>query len=104
MRLRRLRSAPRKKTGRHSDEFTTFLYAKPSFLSGMALALDIGGTLNEYNQSLTPAQADAIALRMDARAVAHDMHEGIRVIGTSVPRSRSARRRAVTPRRRPHRS
>ena len=35
-----------------------FLCARPSFVEGMARILDFGGNLDQYNQSITPAQAD----------------------------------------------
>jgi len=43
---------------------TDYLYARPSFLSGAARALDMGTTLMEFNR--TPEEeADAIALHQD---------------------------------------
>jgi len=54
-------------------DFSDILYARPSFVEGMARALDLGGTLTEYNQSPTGAQADSYALRADWRAVSHDL-------------------------------
>lgn len=54
-------------------DFSDILYARPSFVEGMARALDLGGTLTEYNQSPTGAQADSYALRADWRAVGHDL-------------------------------
>jgi hypothetical protein len=50
-----------------------FLFARQSFLRGVASVLDSGGTLTEFNQSLTPEQADAAAMRMDWEAVGHDL-------------------------------
>jgi len=50
-----------------------FLCARPSFIEGMSRIFDFGGTLNEYNQSLTPAQADYLALRGDWRLVGRDL-------------------------------
>lgn len=44
---------------------THFLYAVPSFWSGWARVLDIGDTLTEYNESVSPAQADYLALKSD---------------------------------------
>jgi len=35
--------------------YTDLLYARPSFLEGMARVADIGGTLQVYNESPTPA-------------------------------------------------
>ena len=52
---------------------TSYLYAVPSFLGGMAQTLDIGGTLRVYNSSETPAEADAKAMRNDWKAVGKDL-------------------------------
>ena len=52
---------------------TEFLFAHPSFLSGAARALDLGGVFDDYNVSETPAEADARALQSDVEAVAGDM-------------------------------
>ncbi len=46
-------------------EDTGFLFANPSFLQGIASAIDIGGTLIEYNASMTPQAADARAIASD---------------------------------------
>lgn len=54
-------------------ELTGFLYARPSFLEGMARLFDFGNTLSEYNRSLTGEQADFLALRADWRAAAKDL-------------------------------
>ena len=54
-----------------------FLFARSSFLRGVASVLDIGGTLTEFNQSLTPEQADEIAMRMDWEAVGHDLRSAM---------------------------
>jgi hypothetical protein len=43
-------------------QFSSNLFADPSFLEGMARVLDMGGTLNEYNRSLTGEMADFYAL------------------------------------------
>jgi hypothetical protein len=53
--------------------YSNFLYADPSFTEGMARILDFGDTLTEYNRSLSPEQADAIALNSDWRAVIEDL-------------------------------
>ncbi len=52
---------------------TTFLFARPSFLEGMARVFDIGGTLNVYNTSLNGPQADRLALRADIAALRQDV-------------------------------
>jgi len=52
---------------------TTFLFAMPSFLEGLARTIDLGATLDEYNQSITPEQADLIAIRNDWEMVGKDI-------------------------------
>ena len=52
---------------------TFFLFSKPSFFEGLARTLDIGNTLNEYNESVTAEQADAIAIYNDWRVVGKDI-------------------------------
>lgn len=50
-----------------------FLFAQPSFLSGMATVLDIGATFATYNESRTPELADSRAVYNDWRAVGNDL-------------------------------
>jgi hypothetical protein len=50
-----------------------FLCARPSFVEGMSRILDFGGTLDQYNQSITPAQADYLALRGDWQLIGMDL-------------------------------
>jgi hypothetical protein len=50
-----------------------FLFARPSFTRGMAAALDMGATLSVFNESKTPEEADARALRSDWIAVGKDI-------------------------------
>jgi len=57
---------------------TDFLVAKPSFLSGIARALDIGATLPSYNLSKTPSEADSRALKSDWDNVGKDLFHGIK--------------------------
>ncbi len=54
-------------------DYSMFLFAQPSFLEGVARVGDIGGTLNEYNSSIDPAQADRLALRADIEALRQDV-------------------------------
>jgi len=56
------------------DSLTTFLFANPSFLHGVARALDLGNTLTQHNKSLSPEDADVTALRADVQAVGRDLH------------------------------
>jgi hypothetical protein len=57
--------------------FSDFLFARPSFFSGMTAALDIGATLTVYNDSKSPTEADIQALRADWRAVGKDVSTAI---------------------------
>lgn len=57
--------------------YSTFLFADPSFLEGAGRAVDLGGTLTEFNTSPTPGLADRIAMAMDWQAVGADMSAAI---------------------------
>lgn len=50
-----------------------YLFARPSFIEGIARITDFGGALNAYNQSATPLEADERAMLEDWKAVGHDM-------------------------------
>jgi len=50
-----------------------FLFATPSFLGGMASALDLGSTLTVYNESPTPKDADAMAMASDWHVTGDDI-------------------------------
>jgi hypothetical protein len=52
-----------------------YLFARPSFLAGMARVADLGGALDSYNDSPTEAYADANALFMDFWAVGKDLYD-----------------------------
>lgn len=80
------------------DNYSTILFARPSFVEGMARIMDIGNTLNEYNVSLAPEQADRLALRADWCAIGADFHaaieqEGLRPLSSKRKRRRAARNR-----------
>lgn len=45
------------------------LFARPSFLEGYARAIDLGGTLTEYNRNQTGEEADEKAISTDWLAV-----------------------------------
>ena len=53
---------------------TDYIYARPSFLEGVARIMDIGGTLNEYNYASDGQQADAIAIWSDWAVIGQDMY------------------------------
>jgi|AKZA01.1.fsa_nt_gi hypothetical protein len=56
---------------------TDFLYAVPSFKSGVARILDFGGTLNVYNSSETEEDADYKAMYSDWYMVGKDLSEAM---------------------------
>ena len=53
--------------------WTDTLYARPSILEGIARALDLGGTLQNYNYGDSNKDADLKALRSDWNAVGDDL-------------------------------
>jgi hypothetical protein len=57
--------------------YTSSLFANPSFFSGAARVLDLGGTFDEYNASPSQEEADIRALKSDWCAVGHDMEVAI---------------------------
>ena len=61
---------------------TDYLFAKPTFLGGMSRALDLGGTLNVYNDSPSPDVADALALKSDWMSVGQDLWNAVDKFGS----------------------
>jgi len=76
-----------------------FLFARPSFLGGMARVIDMGATLTEYNESMNGEQADLLALAMDYRAVGSDMGAALARNRQQVYRLRNQSRRRKRARR-----
>jgi hypothetical protein len=58
---------------------STFLFAENSFLTGLARTLDLGAQFDSYNESITPEQADAIALLVDWVMVGGDLQVAIKL-------------------------
>lgn len=56
---------------------TAVLFARPSFMEGVARIMDLTGTLSEYNVSETPQEADYNALWADWCSVGIDLSEGM---------------------------
>ncbi len=54
-----------------------FLFARPSFLSGLARLLDFGGTLKIYNEYDVPDNADMRAFAEDWRALGLDFRTAL---------------------------
>lgn len=57
---------------------TDFLFAPPSFLSGMASILDLSGSLDWYNYSTTGDEADWKAIYSDYRMIGQDIEDAVR--------------------------
>jgi hypothetical protein len=60
-----------------------FLYADPSFASGVARSLDLWGRFDGYNISESPAEADAKALASDWIVVGQDIYDAIEEVNAS---------------------
>ena len=62
---------------RFPDVQTGFLFATPSFVSGMARVFDLFGQFDQYNASETPEIADSKALYCDFRVVGQDLRQAM---------------------------
>ena len=62
--------------------YSDILFARPSFVEGMARIMDFGNTLSEYNRSPDP---DAIAIAADWNAVAEDLYKAIEQVTQESP-------------------
>lgn len=62
-----------------------FLFARPSFWSGIARTLDMWGVFDEYNSSPLGSLADYRALRSDWRAVGDDLTSAIKAFEKAHP-------------------
>lgn len=56
---------------------TDFLFAQPSFASGVARTLDLWGTLDDYNSSETSLEADEKAIAADWIVVGQDLSDAM---------------------------
>jgi len=59
------------------DAPTFRLYARPSFLKGVARLLDFGNGLNSYNVSRSSEEASGRAFRSDWQAIGGDFRRAI---------------------------
>lgn len=57
------------------------LFARPSWLSGVARSLDLAGQFDDYNESATGEMADAKALFCDWRIVGESLANAMRAFG-----------------------
>lgn len=53
------------------------LFAQPSFISGAARLVDLGGVFDKYNRSQTEMQADSRALASDWSSVGNDLRDAL---------------------------
>ena len=53
---------------------TARLFARPSFIEGVARIVDVGATLNEYNINPTGEEADVESIKSDWKAVGDQLH------------------------------
>jgi hypothetical protein len=58
-----------------------FLFANPSFVSGMARVLDIGSTMLEFNSTFYPEVADYYAIKSDWIVVGDDIKTALNKYG-----------------------
>ena len=64
---------------------TDFLFARPSFLGGMASALDLSGILvTEYNRSGTPNLADSRAMKSDWAITGNDISDTVNQLKNNI--------------------
>jgi hypothetical protein len=54
-----------------------FLFAQPSFASGVARIFDLWGQFDDYNRSETPDEADEKAIAADWLVVGQDIADAI---------------------------
>jgi hypothetical protein len=62
--------------------FDDYIFTRPSFLGGVARAIDISGELGReaVKLSRTPAEADMRALASDFRVTNRDLHKALETL------------------------
>ena len=76
------------------DKFTDksgFLFAEPSFLTGLAAVMDIGGSLLVYNSSRSGAEADQRAIASDWAVVGSDILDATNSFGEKAKTEKSSK-------------
>jgi hypothetical protein len=66
--------------------YSDFLFARPSFIEGVARVMDLGATLQEYNGHGSSEEADSIALMSDWRAVGDDLRRAMHQVAGNATR------------------
>ena len=62
--------------------WSTYLFARPSWIEGAARAMDLGGTLQEYNYAPSGSDADTLAMMADWQAIGDDLRKAVENIGS----------------------
>ena len=57
---------------------STFLFARPSFIGGVARVMDLGATMQIYNNSKTEDEADLKALKKEWEVVGEDILSAVK--------------------------
>jgi len=65
------------------------LFARPSFLGGVGRVVDLGSTMQKYNESKTEEEADVKALRNDWSAVGQDINKSILAYEQKMPSAKT---------------
>jgi hypothetical protein len=65
--------------------YSMFLSAVPGSVEGAGRTLDLWATMDDYNQSRTPEEADLIATAMDWMAVGDDLTAGLEEVASELP-------------------
>jgi hypothetical protein len=73
----------------HSSMWSGFLFAKPSFASGLARLLDLFGVFDSYNISRSTREADALALHSDWYLVGRDLVYARQTVDADLARQES---------------
>jgi hypothetical protein len=79
-------------------QYSSFLFARPSFFEGMGRIVDFGDTLTEYNASATTAEADYHALLSDWCAIGDDLRIALERARNEQKPKNPAARAAARPR------
>lgn len=74
------------------ESFTYYLFARPTFLEGVARTLDITGAFDSYNESSDGKAADARALTNDWKMVGFDIQTGLDGYGKEIKGKEASKR------------
>jgi hypothetical protein len=66
------------------EHYADFLFPTPSLARGVASIFDFWGIMNQYNISRSTADADALALVMDWRAVSMDLARAFDIVAGEI--------------------